>query len=51
MLGWWSDTRLPAIAHDIIVQAFITAPQRRKRDITFWQGGQRPAHLAWAHGL
>ncbi len=26
MLGWWSDTRLPAIAHDIIVQAFITAP-------------------------
>ena len=26
MLGWWSDTRLPAIAHDIIVQAFTTAP-------------------------
>ncbi|WP_354690810.1 nitrate reductase [Phytobacter sp. RSE-02] len=26
MLGWWSDTRLPVIAHDVIVQAFISAP-------------------------
>jgi assimilatory nitrate reductase catalytic subunit len=51
MLGWWSDTRLPVIAHDVIVQAFITAPATAQARHSLL-AGRSPASLPCrAHGL
>ncbi|PTA87524.1 nitrate reductase [Kluyvera sp. Nf5] len=44
MLGWWSDTRLPVIAHDVIVQAFITAPATAQARHSLL-AGQSPSSL------
>ncbi|MDV2900044.1 nitrate reductase [Phytobacter diazotrophicus] len=44
MLGWWSDTRLPVIAQDVIVQAFITAPATAQARHSLL-AGQSPSSL------